>query len=136
MQELDSDDCILLHENCWTNNKFCMEWMEEYFKPSTRSNLLGQYYLLIIDGHAFYVSIEFIKFIWVNKIICFCLPPHWSHLLQPLDIGVFGPLKQNFKKLLSKKTHFTTYNIDKADFISLIQKARWQNITSQNIEFA
>lgn len=59
-----------------------------------------------------------------------------THLLQPLDVDVFGPLKQNYKKLLSKKTYFTTYNIDKADFISLIQKARRQGITSRNIKSA
>ena len=57
-------------------------------------------------------------------------------MLQPLDVCVFGPLKQNYKKLLSKKTRFSTYNIDKADFISLIQKARQKGITSRNIQSA
>ena len=113
-----------------------MEWMEECFEPATRSHLLGQYCLLIFDGHASHVSTKFIKFTQANKIICFCLPPHLTYLLQPLDVGVFGPLKQNYKKLLSEKTRFTTYNIDKADFISLIQKARRQGITSRNIESA
>ena len=110
--------------------------MEECFEPSIRSNLIGQYRLLIVNRHASYVSTEFIKFTWANKIICLYLPPHLTHLLQPLDIGVFGPLKQNYKKLLSKKTRFTTYNIDKANFILLIQKARRQDITSWNIESA
>ncbi len=36
--------------------------------------------------------------------------------------------------LLAEKTRFTTYNIDKADFISLIQKARQQDINIQNIQ--
>ncbi len=57
-------------------------------------------------------------------------------MLQPLDVGVFGPLKQNYKKLLSEKTRFSTYNVDKADFISLIQKARRQGLTSRNIQSA
>ena len=35
---------------------------------------------------------------------------------------------------MAKKTHFLTYDIDKADFISLIQKARQNNITSRNIQ--
>ncbi len=57
-------------------------------------------------------------------------------MLQPLNNDVFGPLKQNYKKLLSKKTRFTIYNIDKADFILLIQKTRRKEIISQNIESA
>ena len=53
-----------------------------------------------------------------------------------MDVNIFGPSKQNYKKFLSKKTRFTTYNIDKADFISVVQEARWQGITSRNIELA
>ena len=38
--------------------------------------------------------------------------------------------------LIAEKTRFTTYNIDKADFISLIQKARQYGITTRNIQSA
>lgn len=92
--------------------------------------------MLIVDGHASHVTNEFIKFTREHKIVCLCLPAHSRHLLQPLDVGVFGPLKRNYKTLLAEKTRFTTYNIDKADFISLIQKARRQGISVQNIRSA
>lgn len=82
--------------------------------------------MLIVNGHASHVSTEFIRFAREHKIVCLCLPAHSTHLLQPLDVGVFGPLKQNYKTLLAEKTRFTTYSLDKADFISLIQKARQQ----------
>ncbi len=91
---------------------------------------------MIVDRHASHVVTEFIKFTRANKIICLSLPAHLTHLLRTLDIGVFGSLKQNYKKLLFEKTRFTTYNIDKTDFILLIQKARRQGITSQNIKSA
>ncbi len=68
--------------------------------------------------------------------IYMCLLLHSTHLFQPLDVSVFGSLKQNYKKLLSEKIRFSTYNIDKTDFISLIQKARRQDISSQNIQSA
>ena len=129
-------DRISLSENGWTNNKLCIEWLRDCFEPATRAELQGEYRLLIVDGHASHVSNKFIKFVKANKIICLCLPPHSTHLLQPLDVSVFGPLKQNYKKLLAEKTRFITYNINKVDFISLIQQARWQDITSQNIQSA
>ena len=113
-----------------------MEWIEECFELFTRSHLRGQYQLLIVDGHASHMSTEMIKFTRARKIICLCLPPHSTNLLQPLDVGVFGPLKQNFKKLLSDKTCFSTYNINKTDFISLIQITRRQGISSQNVQSA
>ena len=81
--------------------------------------------MLIVDGHISHISIELIRFTQEHKIVCLCLPAHSTHLLQPLDIYISGSLKQSYKTLLAEKTRFTTYNIDKADFISLIQKA-WQ----------
>ena len=92
--------------------------------------------MLIVDGHLSHVSTKFFQFVREHKIVCLYLPAHSTHLLQPLDVGVFGPLKQNYKMLLAEKTRFTTYSIDKADFISLIQKARHQGITSRNIQLA
>ncbi len=29
-----------------------------------------------------------------------CLPPHTTHILQPLDIGDYGPVKTTWRKLL------------------------------------
>lgn len=55
--------------------------------------------------------------------MCLCLLAYSTHLLQPLDISVFGFLKQKYKILLADKTLFTMYNIDKVDFIFLIPKA-------------
>ena len=77
--------------------------MEECFEPATRSPLLSQYRFLIVDGHASHVVTEFIKFTRANKIICLSLPPHLTYLLKPLDVGVFGSLNQNYKKLYLKK---------------------------------
>ena len=96
--------------------------MRDCFEPETKHCLHGDYQILIFDGHASHVSADFIQFPRKHKIVCLFLLAHSTHLLQPLDVLVFGSLmKQNCKTLLAKKTGFTTYNIDKADFISLIQ---------------
>ena len=72
----------------------------------------------------------------LKKIECLCFSPHTTHLLQPLDIGVFSPLAQSYKKHLQEMTRFTTYNIDKVDYLTMVQKARKEGISSQNIESA
>ena len=33
-----------------------------------------------------------------KDIILFCLPPHMTHTLQPLDVAVFKSLKDNYSK--------------------------------------
>jgi len=32
------------------------------------------------------------------------LPPYLTHILQPLNIGIFGPLSQAYKKRLNNTT--------------------------------
>ena len=83
-----------------------MEWMKECFEPYTRSQLRGEYQLLIVDDHASHVSTEFITFTQKHKIICLCLPPYLTYQLQPLDVSVFGLIKQNYKGSYLKKTVF------------------------------
>ncbi|XP_051157997.1 uncharacterized protein LOC127279600 [Leptopilina boulardi] len=49
--------------------------------------------LLILDNHESHLTIEGLEFCKRNNIDILTLPPHTSHKLQPLDKGVFGPLK-------------------------------------------
>lgn len=40
-----------------------------------------------------HMTYEFVDFCERNNIILYFLPPHRSHLLQPLDVGVFHAYK-------------------------------------------
>jgi hypothetical protein len=59
----------------------------------------------------------------VNAIICLYMPPHTSHLLQPLDIGVFGPLKQVYGELVKGIIVAGNNHINKEDFLYLYPPA-------------
>lgn len=83
----------------WTNNFHGMEWIK-HFEASTRHNLRSptEYRLLLCDGHDSHVSADFVSFCIENRIDLVLLPPHSSHLLQPLDVGIFSPLKRAISK--------------------------------------
>ncbi|XP_053395989.1 lactose-binding lectin l-2-like [Mercenaria mercenaria] len=53
---------------------------------------------LIHDGHASHKSSEAIKWARERGIILFVLPAHSSHILQPLDVAIFGPFKSWFQE--------------------------------------
>ena len=48
---------------------------------------------MLVDGHRSHIDLEVSKFCSENQILLYCLPPHSSHLLQPLDVGFFRSLK-------------------------------------------
>lgn len=56
-------------------------------------NLSGKTILLIYEGHKSHEAIKLHETAAQHKIQLYCLPAHTSHHLQPLDVGVFGPLQ-------------------------------------------
>jgi hypothetical protein len=61
------------------------------------------------------------------------MPAHAYHLLQPLDVAVFSPLKKAYGKLLEGLTAAGTNHIDKEDFLYLNPPPRAKAITINNI---
>lgn len=99
-----------------TSNLHGLEWLKRVFEPSTRTKANGQYRLLICDGHDSHISGSFIAHCLQNRIVLLILPPHTSHLLQPLDVVLFGPLKKRLTAALS--------HLNQAQLVR-IQKHEW-----------
>jgi len=91
-KDLPPDWAIALSDNGWTTDELGLEWIK-HFNRHTESRTTGAYRLLILDGHSSHATPEFDQFCKDNKIITLCMPPHTSHLLQPLDVGCYSPLK-------------------------------------------
>ena len=51
---------------------------------------------LIVDSYGSHTLCRILKQCLDNKINILLLPPHCSNLLQPLDVGVYGPLKRYY----------------------------------------
>ena len=52
-----------------------------------------------------------------------CFPPHMTHILQPLDVSVYHPVKQSWAIVLKEyKLETMAENVTKAVFPSLIRK--------------
>ncbi|CAH0715711.1 unnamed protein product, partial [Brenthis ino] len=62
--------------------------------------------LLIFDGHSTHVDANVVELAVKNNITILKLPPHTSHLLQPLDVAVFKSFKSMWdKKLVEWQRH-------------------------------
>jgi hypothetical protein len=124
---------IARSQNGWTTDEIGLRWLKEMFEPQSKHHLTGAKRLLILDGHSSHLTAEFDDFCKENAIICLCMPPHTSHLLQPLDVGVFGPLKRAYGKLTEEMMAAGNNHIDKEDFLHLYPSAREKVFTQGNI---
>jgi len=73
-----------------------IEWMN-YFIKNVKSSL-EEKVLLLLNGHSSHKTVEALELAKKSGVVLLCLPPHCTHRLQPLDIGIFGPLDVYFNQ--------------------------------------
>jgi len=129
---LPEDWAISVSENGWTTNELGVEWLE-HFDKHTKRRVVGSHRLLIIDGHKSHSSIDFHQRCKEKKIITLCMPPHSSHLLQPLDVGCFSPLKKAYGCQAEKLMRNKITHISKLEFLPCFISAFKDAITKNNI---
>ena len=121
-------------ESGWTNNEIGLKWLQECFEPQSKERQRGQYRLLLLDGHCSHVTNEAIEFCIAKDIVLLCLPAHSTHLLQPLDVGIFLPLTISYKSELEALCNCQFgWTIDKIRFIEIFLRARDRIMSSSNI---
>jgi hypothetical protein len=91
------------------------------------------YRLLIIDGHESHWPIDFQDCCKEKKIITICMPPHSSHLLQPLDVACFSPLKCSYGNAISALARSRIHYINKQTFLPAFKAAFEKTFTVKNI---
>lgn len=123
-------------ETGWTNNELGLEWLKSHFEPLTRPENSDEYRLLVLDGHSSHQTTEFICFAREKKIILLCFPPHSTHVLQPLDVSVFQPLKYYYQREIEHDYRDGFCAIDRQRFIQVYEKIRPSVFSAKNIASA
>ncbi|KZL67851.1 transposase [Colletotrichum tofieldiae] len=125
-------------ENGWTTDDTAVEWLQKVFIPQTIPQTASQgkeARLLVVDGHGSHTTTEFMWTCYINNVYLLFLPPHTSHVLQPLDQSVFGPVKAAYRKELGYLSQWNDSTIvGKRNFIGCYQKARLAGLTMDNIK--
>lgn len=116
-------------ENGWTSHKVAFGWLEHIFEPQTRPES-NSHRMLVMDGHGSHCDLEFMWRCKQMNIQLVFLPPHSSHVLQPLDLGVFSPLKTRYRKSIADLAHLDdTTPVKKQRFIHCYSLARVEALT-------
>ena len=117
-------------ESGWVNSVLFCEWFEFFLSsiPPIRPVLLIQ------DGHSSHISIELIEMARANGVCLLCLPAHTSHILQPLDVGVFKSFKSSFNKACGNYMKQNPGRVITTDILaSMVREAYTTGFTPLNI---
>ena len=114
-------------ESGWIDTELFMTWLNKIFLKYVVSQ---RPVLLLVDGHKSHITLDVIDKCRENDITLFCLPPHTTHALQPLDIAVFKSLKDQYAKAV-RSLSFSKKNfvVTKREF-SKVVKSPFENAFS------
>ena len=110
-------------ENGWTSNEKTLMWLEHIFIPETVPTG-GGHRILVLDGHGSHATIDFLWKCKINDVHLIFLPAHSSHVLQPLDLAVFSPLKTHYRNIIASLAYIDdAAPVKKLHFISSYKEA-------------
>ena len=82
-------------------------WMEDYAMQTWFKTIFLKHIedkekpiILFFDGHSSHLTYQLILDAKENGVHIVCLPPQCSYAPQPLDVGVYGPAKKAWRKIL------------------------------------
>ena len=114
----------------WIDQKLFDLWFRKHFlryAPTDRP------LLLLLDGHSSHYCPDTIKLAAEEGVVVFTIPPHSSHITQPLDKGLYGPLKVAWKQICHDYLIANPgMSIGKHNFSSLLSKAWLQSMSPKN----
>jgi len=119
----------------WTDNQLALQWLQKIFLPESQQRCGDLPRLLIFDGHGSHITFEFVSLCFANNVLLLCLPPHSTHLLQPLDVGLFGPYQHFYGVAVDNyiRSGQNVIGIKKSIFIPFLTEARQATFTPHNI---
>lgn len=85
-------------ESGWMCGPTFYEYITNVFVPWLNENKIKRPILMFIDGHVSHLTLNLSQFCSENGIELFALFPNSTHLIQPLDVAVFKPLKVFWRK--------------------------------------
>lgn len=121
-----------MSESGWSNSQVFIEFLESHFLKYVKTD--GSPVLILFDGHKSHINLTLKEWGIAHNIVFFVIPPHTSHVTQPLDVGCFGPLKKVYYKECqsfmrsSPGTQITRYNV-----ASISSKAYNKGLTPENL---
>jgi hypothetical protein len=106
----------------WSNSVVFKDYLQNHFMKFCQGRS-DDTILILYDGHRSHISVDLVEWAKQQNIVLFVLPPHTSHILQPMDIGCFGPLQLKYAQECSKfaRTHHRV--VTRYDVCSLACKA-------------
>ena len=120
----------------WSNGEIFQTYLREHFLKYAGARTKDKPLLLLYDGHRSHISPSIIDWAIENNVILYVLPPHTSHVLQPMDVGCFGPFSRMYSNECMKYQRTNGTTVNKYSLCPIACKAYAAALSSENLQSA
>ena len=78
-------------EKGWMTSEIFLKWLEHFVHHYSASKTNKKF--LLLDGRVTHKSLAVLEYAKENGVVIFCFPADYTHRVQSLDVGFFGPLQ-------------------------------------------
>jgi hypothetical protein len=130
--DLPDEYLVAMSETGYNNDELGYAWAKHFVRYSAQ-NQKGNVRMLLFDGFDAHCTREFLEVLEDNRVIPYRLPPHSSHLLQPLDVGPFQPYKHWHAEAVDMATRLGCTSFNKVEFLAAVKSIRKKTFTTPSI---
>jgi hypothetical protein len=130
--DLGDNVLVGLSESGYTNDELSYQYIIHFNRQSKKTQR-GAHRILLCDGYGSHLTREVLEFCEQRLIHMFALPPHTSHILQPLDVVLFQPYKHFHAKTVDNATRTGCSDFNKVEFLAAISGIRQQTFKRNSI---
>ena len=123
VNDLHSNIAVTTSETGFNNDWISLQWIK-HFETFSRRGQRGKWRLLIMDGFGSHDTFEFLEYCEYHNIIPFTFPSHTTHLLQPLDVCIFQPLKHWHAEAVNQAISTGDESFSKVEFLAAFNTFR------------
>ena len=122
-RKMPKEWAIGVTDNGWMTGQTFYEYIANIFHPWLVKNNTQFPVILFLDGHSSHFTLPLVTFCRTNQIELVALYPNATHILQPLDVAIFHPLKSAWHKTVLKwRVDNNGERLRKEDFAPLLKK--------------
>lgn len=103
------DSYLYYNDSSAANSEIILDWGKKFVEETKHVRENGNHMILVLDGYGGHIQLEFLQFMKDNRIVVIALPAHTSHVLQPLDVTVFGPYKSYLQEELHRLSRVASH---------------------------
>ncbi|RPA94015.1 hypothetical protein L873DRAFT_1940985 [Choiromyces venosus 120613-1] len=130
---LTGAEVITVSPTGYTSERIALAWLDHFIKHAGAGP--DQHWCTLLhDGHITHCQNDFVIKCHEKHIIRFQFPSHLTHVLQPLDVGVFHPWKHNHNKAIHDALHSLDMEYSISSFFRDLSTIRMQTFQAYTIK--